>query len=91
MTGDAAQIHDHASTRECKSQDTILVQINPVERESSPRSASEILSTELNEASFNAVLLKELRMIYLFGKSAIRATGEGAQWAGMRILRIAKE
>src|ERR1700741_5010798 len=27
--------------RECKSQDTILVQINPVERESSPRSASE--------------------------------------------------
>jgi len=27
--------------RECKSQDTILVQINPVERERSPRSASE--------------------------------------------------
>ena len=26
--------------RECKSQDTILVQINPVEREKSPRSAS---------------------------------------------------
>ena len=47
--------------RECKSQDTILVQINPVERESSPRSASEILN-RLNEVSFNAVLLKELRM-----------------------------
>ena len=30
--------------RECKSQDTILVQINPVEREKSPRSASEILN-----------------------------------------------
>ena len=30
--------------RECKSQDTILVQINPVERERSPRSASEILN-----------------------------------------------
>ena len=29
--------------RECKSRDTILVQINPVERERSPRSASEIL------------------------------------------------
>ena len=29
--------------RECKSQDTILVQINPVERKESPRSASEIL------------------------------------------------
>ena len=48
--------------RECKSQDTILVQINPVEREGRPRSASEILN-RLNEVSFNAVLLKELRMI----------------------------
>jgi NTE family protein len=39
--------------RECKSQDTILVQINPVERERSPRSASEILN-RLNEVSFNS-------------------------------------
>ena len=31
--------------QECKSQDTILVQINPVERESSPRSASPIRAT----------------------------------------------
>ena len=46
--------------RECKSQDTILVQINPVERESSPRSASEILN-RLNEVSFNAVLLSDER------------------------------
>src|SRR6202022_3918352 len=37
--------------RECKSQDTILVQINPVEREGRPRSASEILN-RLNEVSF---------------------------------------
>jgi NTE family protein len=48
--------------RECKSQDTILVQINPVEREKCLRSASEIRN-RLNEVSFNAVLLKELRMI----------------------------
>ena len=48
--------------QECKSQDTILVQINPVEREKSPRSASDILN-RLNEVSFNAVLLKELRML----------------------------
>src|SRR4029077_16104781 len=40
--------------RECKSQDTILVQINPVEREKCPRSASEIRN-RLNEVSFNAV------------------------------------
>jgi NTE family protein len=76
--------------RECKSQDTILVQINPVERESPPRSASEILN-RLNEVSFNAVLLKELRMIALLRQVADPGDSEGAQWAGMRIHRIASE
>src|SRR5246127_4817173 len=76
--------------RECKSQDTILVQINPVERESPPRSASEILN-RLNEVSFNAVLLKELRMIALLRQVADPGNSEGVQWAGMRIHRIASE
>jgi len=57
--------------RECKSHDTILVQINPVERPRVPKSAREIVN-RLNEVSFNAVLLKELRMIALSGKSPIR-------------------
>ena len=74
--------------RECKSHDTILVQINPVEREGSPRSASEILN-RLNEVSFNAVLLKELRMIAVLRQVADPGDSEGAQWAGMRIHRIA--
>ncbi len=76
--------------RECKSQDTILVQINPVERERSPRSASEILN-RLNEVSFNAVLLKELRMIALLRQVAEPGNSEGARWAGMRIHRVASE
>ena len=76
--------------QECKSQDTILVQINPVEREKSPRSASEILN-RLNEVSFNAVLLKELRMIAVLRQVANPGNTEGAQWAGMRIHRIASE
>ena len=76
--------------RECKSQDTILVQINPVEREGCPRSASEILN-RLNEVSFNAVLLKELRMIALLRQVANPGNSEGAQWAGMRIHRVASE
>jgi NTE family protein len=76
--------------RECKSQDTILVQINPVEREGSPRSASEILN-RLNEVSFNAVLLKELRMIAVLRQVANPGDSEGAQWAGMRIHRVASE
>jgi NTE family protein len=76
--------------RECKSQDTILVQINPVEREGCPRSASEILN-RLNEVSFNAVLLKELRMIAMLRQVANPGNSEGAQWAGMRIHRVASE
>ena len=76
--------------RECKSQDTILVQINPVERERSPRSASEILN-RLNEVSFNSVLLKELRMIAVLRQVADPGKSEGALWGGMRIHRIASE
>jgi NTE family protein len=76
--------------RECKSQDTILVQINPVERGGYPRSASEILN-RVNEVSFNAVLLKELRMIAVLRKVANPGNSEGAQWAGMRIHRVASE
>ena len=63
--------------RECQSHDTILVQINPVERPGTPRSAREILN-RLNEVSFNAVLLKELRMIALLRQVADPGDTEGA-------------
>jgi NTE family protein len=76
--------------RDCDSQDTILVQINPVERPGTPRSARDILD-RLNEVSFNAVLLKELRMIALLRKVAHPADDEGARWANMRIHRIASD
>jgi NTE family protein len=73
--------------RECESQDTILVQINPRERPGTPRSASEILN-RLNEVSFNAALMKELRMIALLRQVADPGSGEGARWARMRTHRI---
>jgi NTE family protein len=76
--------------RECTSRDTILVQINPVERLGTPRSARDILN-RLNEVSFNAVLLKELRMIALLRQVANTGDCEGALWAGMRIHRIASD
>jgi NTE family protein len=41
--------------------------------------------------SFNAVLLKELRMIALLRQVADPGSGEGALWAGMRIHRVASE
>jgi NTE family protein len=76
--------------RECQSSDTILVQINPVERPGVPRTASEI-NNRLNELSFNSPLLKELRMIALLHKAADPGRGEGAAWARMRIHRIATD
>jgi NTE family protein len=76
--------------RECQSSDTILVQINPIERPGVPRSAAEI-ANRLNELSFNSPLLKELRMIALLRKVADPGSGEGAAWARMRIHRIATD
>jgi NTE family protein len=76
--------------RECRSKDTILVQINPVERPEPPRSARDILN-RLNEVSFNAVLLKELRMIASLRKVAHADDSESANWADMRIHRVSSD
>jgi NTE family protein len=76
--------------RESDAQDTILVQINPRERPGTPRTASEILN-RLNEVSFNAALMKELRMIALLRQVADPGSGEGARWARMRTHRIMTE
>ncbi len=70
--------------RETKAQDTILIPINPIERAAPPRSASEILN-RLNEVSFNAVVLKELKMMALLRKVADPGDGEGRLWATMRV------
>ena len=70
--------------RETKSQDTILVPINPIERPGVPRSATDILN-RLNEVSFNAVVLKELRMMALLRKVADPGDGEGRLWKDMRV------
>ncbi|MHB2169864.1 patatin-like phospholipase family protein [Alsobacter sp. R-9] len=76
--------------RESDALDTILVQINPIERPGTPRTARDILN-RLNEVSFNAVLLKELRMMALLRQKADPGRGEGARWAGMRVHRIASD
>jgi NTE family protein len=76
--------------RECASSDTILVQVNPVERKGTPRSARDIIN-RLNEVSFNATLLKELRMMAVLRHVANPGNSEGARWAGMRIHRIASD
>jgi NTE family protein len=76
--------------RECASHDTLLVQINPVERPGTPRTARAI-ANRLNEVSFNAVLLKELRMISVLRGVVDPGAGEGRLWAQMRMHRIHSE
>jgi NTE family protein len=76
--------------RECTASDTILVQINPIERPGTPRTAREI-HNRLNEIAFNATLLKELRAGALMRDAVDPGTREGRIWARMRVHRIASD
>jgi NTE family protein len=76
--------------RECSASDTILVQINPIERPGTPRTAREI-QNRLNEISFNATLLKDLRAGALLRRVLDPGSGEGRMWADMRVHRIASD
>jgi NTE family protein len=76
--------------RECTSSDTVLVQVNPIIRPGTPRSARDIID-RVNEVSFNATLLKELRMMALLRQVADAGNSEGRLWARMRIHRIASD
>jgi NTE family protein len=76
--------------RECSSRDTIIVQINPIQRPEPPRSAREI-QDRLNEIAFNSVLIKELRAAAMMRRVADPGTGEGRALAEMRLHRIASD
>jgi NTE family protein len=76
--------------QECDSHDTIIVQINPIERPGTPRTAREI-HNRLNEIAFNSTLIKELRAAALLRRVADPGTGEGRLLANMRIHRIASD
>ena len=47
--------------------DVLLVQINPIERRTTPKSAREIFN-RMNEITFNSSLLRELRAIEFVGR-----------------------
>ncbi|MBZ5487362.1 patatin-like phospholipase family protein [Halomonas aquamarina] len=49
---------------ECSARDILLVQINPISRDTVPTSAAAIMN-RLNEITFNSALIKEIRMIAL--------------------------
>ena len=75
---------------DCAARDVVLVQINPVERPDIPTDARDIQS-RLNEISFNATLLKELRMMALLRRVVDAGEGEGKVWARMRMHRISTD
>lgn len=75
---------------ECEAHDVVLVQINPVARPDIPMDARDI-QNRLNEVSFNATLLKELRMMALLRSVVDAGEGEGRHWADMRMHRISSD
>ncbi|QYZ68998.1 patatin-like phospholipase family protein [Neotabrizicola shimadae] len=76
--------------RECRSHDTILVQINPIRRPEPPRTARDI-QNRLNEIAFNSVLIKELRALALIRDVVDPGTGDGRLIKAMRVHRIASD
>jgi NTE family protein len=76
--------------RECDSDDTILVQLNPIERDEIPTKSYNILS-RLNEISFNSVLQQELRMMSLLRRATPEDDGEGGLWGRQRLHRISSD
>jgi NTE family protein len=72
---------------ECDARDLVLVQINPFERPDVPRTARDIIN-RLNEITFNASLVKELRAIMLL-RELIDVEGlERERYRDMRLHRI---
>lgn len=72
---------------ECDARDLVLVQINPFYRPELPRTAREIIN-RMNEITFNASLVKELRSIMLL-KQLIDTEGlEKERYRDMRLHRI---
>jgi NTE family protein len=76
-----------------RARDIVLVQINPIERPGTPRTAREIVN-RVNEISFNSSLKKELRGIAMLQRFLANAkvTGDAPwidQWSNVRLHRIA--
>jgi NTE family protein len=71
----------------CSSEDVVLVQINPLEREETPKSARDILN-RLNEITFNASLMKELRAIEFVSRLIDSGHLDSADYKQIRLHRI---
>ena len=70
--------------------DLVIVQINPIRRDKLPTTAAEILN-RMNEITFNASLIKELRAITLLHRLIDGEGLESERYRDMRLHRIGGE
>ncbi|WP_306117177.1 MULTISPECIES: patatin-like phospholipase family protein [unclassified Roseitalea] len=75
---------------ETQTEDCLLVQINPIEREATPQTAQEI-QDRMNEITFNAGLLREFRAIEFVRRLKADGRLEGTDYRSTRMHRIAAD
>jgi NTE family protein len=80
----------HPLAYRCTSTDVIIVQINPLGCQKTPTSAREIRN-RVNEITFNAILLRELRAIEFVNKLLDEGSLDPNNYKTMRIHTIAAE
>ena len=68
----------------CESEDVVLVQINPIHDNELPRTANEIIN-RINEISFNASLISEMRAISFVSKLLREGSLDSKRYKDMRI------
>ncbi len=74
----------------CKSNDVVIVHINPLERAKLPRTASEIMN-RINEISFNSSLMREMRAVSFVTKLIDDGKLDDPQFSRMLIHAIAAD
>lgn len=75
---------------DCESDDVVLVQINPVRRPGAPRTARDIIN-RVNEITFNASLLRDLRAVDFVARLIEAERLEGTGYRKMLMHAIADE
>lgn len=73
---------------ETETADTLIVQINPIAREETPLTAREIVN-RVNEITFNASLLKEIRAVRFVTRLIEDGKLDGSEYMRVRLHRIA--
>ncbi|MGI9409000.1 MAG: patatin-like phospholipase family protein [Hyphomicrobiaceae bacterium] len=71
----------------CSAPDVLIVQVNPIERPTTPKTAREIMD-RVNEISFNAPLIKELRHVDFINRCLARGELAGLGFKPLFLHRV---